>query len=282
MKAPVVVEVARRATPVELVKQVAHPVDGDAKRELLAKLLESREMTSVLVFTRTKVRADRLAKYLTQGKSGRNVAAIHGNKSQGARTRALDGFRSGKVDTLIATDIAARGIDVEAISHVINFDIPNVAEDYIHRIGRTARAGASGHAISLVAGEEMGFMRQIEKLMGREVPRVPVDGFPVPAPSNARPAGLGSSTAPRRSGPRPPQGSVRGAAAHGRHGTRAASPTEHRRTTHGAATRPELSSHRPAVHPVRPRSEPLGSERRPDAGQRSKPASRRFGDRRRG
>ena len=135
-------------------------------------------MKQVLVFTRTKVRADRLAKHLAKG--GRKVAAIHGDKTQGARTKALEGFKERQVDTLVATDLAARGIDVDGISHVVNFDVPYVPEDYVHRIGRTARAGASGNAISLVSGEEKAQVRAIEKLIGMRLAREAVTGFAVP------------------------------------------------------------------------------------------------------
>ena len=176
--APTVVDVARRATPVAAVKQVVHPVAMTSKKELLATLLQRAEMGPTLVFTRTKARANQLARRLEQ--SGRQVAAIHSNKSQNARTRALAGFRAGRIDTLIATDIAARGIDVDGISHVINFDLPQVPEDYIHRIGRTARAGSSGHAVSLAAPEERPHLAAIERLVGMSIPRETVAGFGAP------------------------------------------------------------------------------------------------------
>ena len=174
-KAPALIEVARRATPVSAVIQVVHPVAMTSKRDLLAKLLQRAEMGQTLVFTRTRARANQLARRLER--SGRQVAAIHGSKSQSARTRALAGFRDGRIDTLIATDIAARGLDVEGISHVINFDLPHVPEDYVHRIGRTARAGASGHAVSLAAPEERQQLAAIERLVGTSIPRETVDGF---------------------------------------------------------------------------------------------------------
>ena len=177
-----------------------------SKNDLLTSLLKKPEMGQTLVFTRTKARANQLAKRLD--KSGRRVAAIHGNKSQNARTAALAGFRAGSIDTLVATDIAARGIDVDGISHVVNFDLPTVPEDYVHRIGRTARAGASGHAISLAAPEERSQLAAIERLVGKAIPKEIVEGF---APGNA--------PAPPRGTPRPrphssrPYGGYRGRSA---------------------------------------------------------------------
>ncbi|MXY24106.1 MAG: DEAD/DEAH box helicase [Acidobacteria bacterium] len=172
---PTVIEVTRRATPVSAIKQVVHPVVMTSKKDLLTTLLQRADMGPTLVFTRTKARANQLVRRLE--KSRRQVAAIHGNKSQSARTRALAGFRAGRIDTLIATDIAARGIDVEGISHVINFDLPHVPEDYVHRIGRTARAGSSGHAVSLAAPEERLQLAAIERLVGNSIPREKVAGF---------------------------------------------------------------------------------------------------------
>ena len=192
---PVIVEVTRRATPVGAIRQVVHPVAMTSKKDLLAKLLREADMGQTLVFTRTKARANQLVRRLER--SGRRVAAIHGNKSQNARTRALSGFRSGAIDTLIATDIAARGLDVEGISHVVNFDLPNVAEDYVHRIGRTARAGQSGDAISLYAPEERPQLAAIERLVGSPIPSRLIDGFAVTAdraPSRHR------SARPRQTG----------------------------------------------------------------------------------
>ena len=180
--APVLVEVTRRSTPVSAVRQVVHPVAMTRKKDLLQLLLQSGEMGQTLVFTRTKARANQLVRRLE--KSGRRVVAIHGNKSQNARTRALAGFRSGVIDTLIATDIAARGLDVDGISHVVNFDLPNVPEDYVHRIGRTARAGKSGDAISLAAPEERAQLAAIERLVGKPIRREPIAGF-TPAPDTA-------------------------------------------------------------------------------------------------
>jgi ATP-dependent RNA helicase RhlE len=175
LKAPIVIQVGRRARPVEAVRQHAYAVHADLKKDLLCSLLAAKDLRHVLVFTRTKARADRLARYLAR--TGRRIAALHGNKSQGARTRALSSFKSGEISVLVATDIAARGIDVDGISHVINFDIPNVPEDYVHRIGRTARAAAAGEAISLVSPEETAFVRGIERLTGISIPQAVLPGF---------------------------------------------------------------------------------------------------------
>jgi ATP-dependent RNA helicase RhlE len=175
LQSPVTIEVGRRSTPVAAVRQAIYPVDAEQKRDLLCHLLRHGGMKQVLVFTRTKSRADRLAVHLER--AGCRVAALHGGKSQGARTQALNGFRNGRVEVLVATDLAARGIDVEGISHVVNFDVPNVPEDYVHRIGRTARAEASGDAISLASSEEVEFIHDIERLIGTPIPRFVVGGF---------------------------------------------------------------------------------------------------------
>src|SRR4029079_2214000 len=175
MKSPVTVEVARRNTPAELVAQVQHPVDAGHQRELLAHLVKTNDWKQVLVFCKTKHGANRLAQQLTR--EGIHADAIHGNKSQNARIRALDDFKEGKVRVLVATDIAARGLDIEALPHVVNYDLPHVAEDYVHRIGRTGRAGAEGEAVSLVSHEDRPLMAAIEKLMNRKVDSRPVEGF---------------------------------------------------------------------------------------------------------
>src|SRR4051794_5116424 len=172
---PVTVEVARRNTPAELVSQVAHPVDGARKRELLAHLVKTNDWKQVLVFCRTKHGANRLAQQLSR--DGVNADAIHGNKSQGQRERALAEFKEGKVRVLVATDIAARGLDIEALPHVVNYDLPHVAEDYVHRIGRTGRAGTEGEAVSLVSPEERSLLAAIERLMNRTVETRAVEGF---------------------------------------------------------------------------------------------------------
>jgi ATP-dependent RNA helicase RhlE len=157
------------------VQQVLHPCDMDRKGDLLTHLIRSNGWEQVLVFSRTKHGANKLTERLMR--DGLSAAALHGNKSQGARTRALSGFKSGELRVLVATDIAARGIDIQQLPHVVNLDLPNVAEDYVHRIGRTGRAGCDGHAVSLVAAEEHELLRAIERLLGEKLPRQEVPGF---------------------------------------------------------------------------------------------------------
>jgi ATP-dependent RNA helicase RhlE len=169
------IEVARRNATAEGIKQIVHPVDKLRKRELLSHLIGSQNWRQVLVFTRTKHGANRLAEQL--GKDGLSAAAIHGNKSQGARTRALAGFKKGDVRILVATDIAARGLDIDQLPHVVNFELPNVPEDYVHRIGRTGRAGNEGEAVSLVCVDEHKLLRDIDRLLKREIPKVVLEGY---------------------------------------------------------------------------------------------------------
>jgi len=186
-----------------LVEQVIHPCDMDRKGDLLSHLIRSSDWRQVLVFSRTKHGANRLAERLE--KEGLGAAAIHGNKSQGARTRALADFKSGEVRVLVATDIAARGIDIHQLPHVVNLDLPNVAEDYVHRIGRTGRAGQNGHAISLVAAEEHELLRAIERLIGAPLPRREVPGFE-PTVLSAPPLDLSGGRGRRNQGPLHGQG----------------------------------------------------------------------------
>ncbi len=175
LNAPTLIEVARRNTAAESVAQTIHPVDKSRKRALLSHLISSKNWQQVLVFTRTKHGANRLAGQLA--KDGINSAAIHGNKSQGARTKALADFKKGAVRVLVATDIAARGLDIDQLPQVVNFELPNVSEDYVHRIGRTGRAGREGEAVSLVSIDEQKLLRDIEKLLKRQLPKVVVDGY---------------------------------------------------------------------------------------------------------
>ncbi|WP_321787191.1 DEAD/DEAH box helicase [Paraburkholderia sp. J94] len=183
LDSPALIEVARRNTTAETVAQKVYPVDRDRKRDLLTHLIRQHNWFQVLVFTRTKHGANRLAEQLT--KDDISALAIHGNKSQSARTRALSEFKDGTLQVLVATDIAARGIDIDQLPHVVNYDLPNVPEDYVHRIGRTGRAGATGEAVSLVCVDEHQLLKDIEKLIKRAVPQEVIPGFE-PDP-NAKP-----------------------------------------------------------------------------------------------
>ncbi|HLU19939.1 MAG TPA: DEAD/DEAH box helicase [Pusillimonas sp.] len=176
---PAEISVARRNTASELVKQSLIMVDQAHKRDMLSHIIRESGWHQVLVFTRTKHGANRLAEKLS--KDGLTAAAIHGNKSQAARTRALSGFKDGKVAVLVATDIAARGIDIDQLPHVVNFELPNVPEDYVHRIGRTGRAGSEGSALSLVDRSEIKFLNAIEKLIKRPIDRGTLEGWTPPA-----------------------------------------------------------------------------------------------------
>ncbi|MBI3383197.1 MAG: DEAD/DEAH box helicase [Aquabacterium sp.] len=189
LNAPKVIEVARRNATAETIAQKVHPVDRDHKRELLTHLIKTNNWHQVLVFTRMKHGANRLVEYLL--KQDVTAMAIHGNKSQSARTRALADFKSGELQVLVATDIAARGIDIDQLPHVVNFELPNVPEDYVHRIGRTGRAGAEGEAVSLVCIDEEGFLADIEKLIKRSIPREVVPGFEPDPHARAEPIQLG-------------------------------------------------------------------------------------------
>jgi len=189
LKSPALIEVARRNTAAESVTQVVHPVDKSRKRELLSYLIGSNDWQQVLVFTRTKHGANRLSEQLMT--DGINAAAIHGNKSQGARTRALADFKAGKVRVLVATDIAARGLDIDQLPHVVNFELPNVAEDYIHRIGRTGRAGNEGEAMSLVCVDELKLLKDIERLVKRDIPKVVIGDFKPDPSIKAQPINMG-------------------------------------------------------------------------------------------
>ncbi len=175
LHSPVEIEVAARNKPAELVKQIVHPVDKGRKRELLSHKIGSENWKQVLVFTRTKHGANRLAQQLSD--DGLAAAAIHGNKSQTARTRALSDFKANKVRVLVATDIAARGLDIDKLPHVVNYELPHVPEDYVHRIGRTARAGREGHAVSLVCVDEGKLLGDIEKLLQSKIEKQIIPGY---------------------------------------------------------------------------------------------------------
>ena len=208
---PALIEVARRNSTVEAITQKVHPVDRDKKRQLLSHLIKTQNWHQVLVFTRTKHGANRLAELLN--KDAITALVIHGNKSQGARTKALAEFKSGDLQVLVATDIAARGIDIDQLPHVVNYDLPNVPEDYVHRIGRTGRAGASGEAISLVCIDEAAFLHAIERLIKREIPVEVIAGYEPDPKAKAEPIQL------RSPGHRPARGSPRGAPKQGKTGS---------------------------------------------------------------
>ena len=203
MRDPASVEVARRNAPAEAVAQCVYHVDRERKRDLLIKLIDDNGWHQVLVFTRTKHGADALAERL--GKAGIKAAALHGNKSQGQRQRALDDFKRLKVTVLVATDIAARGIDIDELPHVVNYELPNVPEDYVHRIGRTGRAGSSGEATSLVCIDEHRLLRDIERLLKKDIEKRSVEGFEpdprIKAEPIQKPRTGGRGAAPRGTAP---------------------------------------------------------------------------------
>ena len=209
LNAPVLIEVARRNQTADLVAQKVHPVGREMKKDLLTHLVKDNDWHQVLVFTRMKHGANRLVEHLL--KQGISAMAIHGNKSQTARTKALADFKKGELQVLVATDIAARGIDIDQLPHVVNFEMPNVPEDYVHRIGRTGRAGSPGEAISLVSVDENGFLRDIERLIKHEIPKEIIPGFAPPSHERPEPIVLGrmvigegagrGGARPRRDGP---------------------------------------------------------------------------------
>jgi ATP-dependent RNA helicase RhlE len=200
LRDPVTVEVASRNATAERVTQCLYRVPKENKRHLLAHLIQDGNWQQVLVFTRTKHGANRLAKQL-EG-AGIATAAIHGNKSQNARVRALEDFKSMRVTALVATEVAARGLDIKELPHVVNYELPNVPEDYVHRIGRTARAGASGSAVSLVSSDEEPLLRDIEKVLMRSIPVAPLPAFPIlntpEVDSGAERSGSGRARTDRR------------------------------------------------------------------------------------
>ncbi|ARP93024.1 DEAD/DEAH box helicase [Bordetella genomosp. 13] len=259
------VSVTPRNTATELVTQTMHLVAQSHKRDLVSHLIRENGWHQVLVFTRTKHGANRLAEKLV--KDGLSAAAIHGNKSQSARTRALSGFKDGSVAVLVATDIAARGLDIDQLPLVINFELPNVPEDYVHRIGRTGRAGATGAAISLVDDSEIKLLKAIERLISKTIERKPVTGWTPPARSAAderederddddRPRG---GRRPQRSDGRPGQG----AAGRGGNGGRPGQGNAAR--GHGAGQ--GAGQGRPAQQPARA-AQPRNGDRQPAGGDR--------------
>jgi ATP-dependent RNA helicase RhlE len=183
MKDPVEIQVAAANAVAATIAHRAHPVSAERKRDLVVHLL-NRDRRQALIFCRTKQRSDRLRRHLSAG--GFRTEAIHGNKSQSARTRSLQDFKAGRTRILVATDIASRGLDIEQLPMVINFDLPMVPQDYIHRVGRTGRAGSEGQAVSLVSREETALFRDIQGLLDRKVEIVPVEGFDAPGPLPVR------------------------------------------------------------------------------------------------
>ena len=220
---PALIEVAQINTTAERIKQVVHHVDKGRKRELLSFLIGSNNWKQVLVFTRTKHGANRLAEQL--GKDGITSAAIHGNKSQGARTKALADFKLGKVRVLVATDIAARGIDIDQLPHVVNFELPNVAEDYVHRIGRTGRAGNEGEALSLVCVDELKLLKDIERLTKNEIPKIAIEGYDVDPSIKPEPIQNGSGGRQQQSRRKPAGNNAGGRNASGK------KPNDNKRTS---------------------------------------------------
>ena len=220
LRSPSLIEVARRNTSSEIVKQAVYHVDKTRKRELLTHLIREGNWQQVLVFTRTKHGANRLSGQLEKDEI--SSAAIHGNKSQNARIKALDDFKKGKIKVLVATDIAARGIDIDQLPHVVNFELPNVSEDYVHRIGRTGRAGNEGEAISLVCVDEDEFLANIEKLIKKDIPKVWLKGFKPDPSIQPEPINMGGNRGarnkPRGGGSR--NGGGRGRNNSGRNGGR--------------------------------------------------------------
>ncbi len=192
LKNPQSIQVTPSNTTVQRITQVIHPVGRGKKKQVLLHIIQQHNWSQVLVFTRTKFGANNVAEFLT--KNGVNAMALHGNKSQSARTQALAGFKSGDIRALVATDIAARGIDIDELPHVVNYEIPNVSEDYVHRIGRTGRAGNSGEAVSLVCMDEEGFMMDIERFTKQQIPVQIIEGFGPDAGEKAEPIAMGRQT----------------------------------------------------------------------------------------
>ena len=279
LNSPALIEVARRNATADTIAQKIHPVDRDKKKELLAHLIRRGDWHQVLVFTRMKHGANRLAEFLN--KEEISAMAIHGNKSQGARTKALSEFKAGTLQVLVATDIAARGIDIDQLPHVVNYELPNVPEDYVHRIGRTGRAGAQGEAISLVCVDEDAFLRDIEKLIKRSIPREVVPGFE-PDP-NAKPepivlgrmvlnAGAGGGRGKRGGGggggARPPARPGQGQGQPQRQ-AQGHAPHKHEHKADGQrparAPQPQAPRHAQAPQGGRPQPAPAGGQRRDGA-----------------
>lgn len=254
LDSPAMIEVARRNSTVEVIGQKIHPVDRDKKHPLLAHLINTNQWNQVLVFTRTKHGANKLVEQLER--DGISAMAIHGNKSQAARTRALAEFKDGKLQALIATDIAARGIDIDQLPHVVNYDLPNVPEDYVHRIGRTGRAGATGSAVSLVCVDERDMLLDIERFIKREIPVEIIAGFEPdpkakPQPIQLRSGGGGGNRRPgggnnggRSQQPKKSGGQGQQPSAKPRQGGPAKPQGQGPAQSRGPAARPSAATHR--------------------------------------
>jgi ATP-dependent RNA helicase RhlE len=210
LRSPEHIQVTPRNTTVQRITQVIHPVGRGKKKAVLVHIINEHNWSQVLVFTRTKFGANNVAEYLN--KNGITAMALHGNKSQAARTQALAGFKSGEIRALVATDIAARGIDIDDLPHVVNYEIPNISEDYVHRIGRTGRAGASGEAVNLVCMDEEGFMMDIERFTKQRIPVQALEGFGPEPGERAEPIAMGRQTIWGGAG-KPPSREVMAAAA---------------------------------------------------------------------
>ena len=254
---PRVIEVTPPNSTVDAIAQRVHPVNREEKSKLLAWLVGHHRWQQVLVFTRTKHGADKLVRSLHA--DGIGAVALHGNKSQNARTRALADFKAGAVEVMVATDIAARGIDIDQLPHVVNYDLPNVPEDYVHRIGRTGRAGSDGEAISLVCVDEHAFLRDIERLIKRAIPAQVIAGFEPDPNAVAQPVFA----------QRGARGQGQGQRSRGTQGTTPARRTENAHDRRGApATGPRPSSTgRPANAPAKPRSHGHGQSQPRSQGQ---------------
>lgn len=243
LRNPLLIDLGRRALPTTGITQAVYPVNQDLKKDLLLALLERGEMSQALVFTRTKHRANRLAEQLV--KRGVKAERIHGNRSQAQRTAALAGFKNGQYKVLVATDIAARGIDIEALGHVVNFDVPQAPDDYIHRVGRTARAGEIGEAFTFFAPDETGDRRAIEKAIGKRLPQVTIPDFDY----NARPEGrlevpIGERIAAIRARKAEERGRARAKASHRAGGNRGGGESKQHDAKRGPKSSDRHSRHR--------------------------------------
>ncbi|MCZ2104899.1 MAG: DEAD/DEAH box helicase [Comamonadaceae bacterium] len=260
LKNPQSIQVTPRNTTVQRIHQVIHPVGRSKKKQALLHIIQQQAWSQVLIFTRTKFGANNVAEFLD--KNGVHAMALHGNKSQTARTHALEGFKNGEIRALVATDIAARGIDIDDLPHVVNYEIPNVPEDYVHRIGRTGRAGREGHAVSLVCMDEEGFMMEIERFTKQEIPVQVIEGFGPEPGEKAEPIAMGRQTLWGGAG-RPPSREVMQAAAR-------AARTEmlERVRANKGSRRTPTADHRSSGKPQRPSQTAHDGSGAGEAGQR--------------